>query len=369
MKLILDAIKQRVLVLDGAMGTMLQRLTGAEYDKVKQVHQLYIEAGADIISTHTFVANEGDDAAITERNMQYGQLARKVADAASKKVYVAGSIGPSNKTLTLADEGGFEELCRRYRVQIQALHTYVDVLLFETFFDTLNLKAALLAAKTEAPDVPVMVSVTLEKSGRLLSGQTLEALVATVEPFNPLSIGLNCSFGATDMLPHLATLSSLTSCYVSVHPNAGLPNALGEYDETPESMAQAMQPYFERQLVNIVGGCCGTTPQHIALIGQMAAQTAPRIPVQPMQKGYLTGLETLCIDQQFVNVGERTNVAGSKKFARLIAEKKYDEALTIARKQVEGGALVIDVCMDDAMLDASAEMAHLLFLMGNEPTI
>ncbi|MBQ1176446.1 MAG: methionine synthase [Paludibacteraceae bacterium] len=369
MKLILDAIKQRVLVLDGAMGTMLQRLTGAEYDKVKQVHQLYIEVGADIISTHTFVANEGDDDAIVQRNVTYGQLARQVADAASRKVYVAGSIGPSNKTLTLADQGGFDELCRRYSVQIKALRPYVDVLLFETFFDTLNLKAALVAAKNQAPDVPVMVSVTLEKSGRLLSGQTLEALVATVEPFSPMSIGLNCSFGAADMLPHLATLSSLTSCYVSVHPNAGLPNALGEYDETPASMAQAMQPYFDRRLVNIVGGCCGTTPQHIALIGQMAAQTAPRIPVQPTQKGYLTGLETLCIDQQFVNVGERTNVAGSKKFARLIAEKKYDEALTIARKQVEGGALVIDVCMDDAMLDASAEMAHFLFLMGNEPTI
>lgn len=369
MKLILDAIKQRVLVLDGAMGTMLQRLTGAEYDKVKQVHQLYIEAGADIISTHTFVANEGDDAAITERNMQYGQLAREVADAASRKVYVAGSIGPSNKTLTLADQGGFDELCRRYSVQIKALRPYVDVLLFETFFDTLNLKAALVAAKNQAPDVPVMVSVTLEKSGRLLSGQTLEALVATVEPFNPLSIGLNCSFGAADMLPHLATLSSLTSCYVSVHPNAGLPNALGEYDETPESMAQAMQPYFERQLVNIVGGCCGTTPQHIALLAEMAQKTAPRVPVAPKQACYLTGLEPLCVDNQFVNVGERTNVAGSKKFARLIAEKKYDEALTIARKQVEGGALVIDVCMDDAMLDASAEMAHFLFLMGNEPTI
>ena len=369
MKLILDAIKQRVLVLDGAMGTMLQRLTGTEYEKVKQVHQLYIEVGADIISTHTFVANEGDDDAIVQRNVTYGQLARQVADAASRKVYVAGSIGPSNKTLTLADQGGFEELCRRYSVQIKALRPYVDVLLFETFFDTLNLKAALVAAKNQAPDVPVMVSVTLEKSGRLLSGQTLEALVATVEPFSPMSIGLNCSFGAADMLPHLATLSSLTSCYVSVHPNAGLPNALGEYDETPASMAQAMQPYFERQLVNIVGGCCGTTPQHIALIGQMAAQTAPRIPVQPTQKGYLTGLEPLCVDNQFVNVGERTNVAGSKKFARLIAEKKYDEALTIARKQVEGGALVIDVCMDDAMLDASAEMAHFLFLMGNEPII
>ncbi|MEE1183706.1 MAG: dihydropteroate synthase, partial [Paludibacteraceae bacterium] len=245
----------------------------------------------------------------------------------------------------------------------------VDVLLFETFFDTLNLKAALVAAKNQAPDVPVMVSVTLEKSGRLLSGQTLEALVATVEPFSPMSIGLNCSFGAADMLPHLATLSSLTSCYVSVHPNAGLPNALGEYDETPESMAQAMQPYFDRRLVNIVGGCCGTTPQHIALLAEMAQKTTPRVPVAPKQACYLTGLEPLCVDNQFVNVGERTNVAGSKKFARLIAEKKYDEALTIARKQVEGGALVIDVCMDDAMLDASAEMAHFLFLMGNEPTI
>lgn len=369
MKSVLDAIKQRILVLDGAMGTMLQRLAGTEYDKVKQVHQLYIEAGADIISTHTFVANEGDDAAIVQRNVTYGQLARQVADAAPRKVYVAASIGPSNKTLTMADEGGFEELYRRYSVQIKALRPYVDVLLFETFFDTLNLKAALVAAKDQAPDVPVMVSVTLEKSGRLLSGQTLEALVATVEPFSPLSIGLNCSFGAADMLSHLATLSSLTSCYVSVHPNAGLPNALGEYDETPASMAAAMQPYFDKHLVNVVGGCCGTTPQHIALLAEMAQKTAPRVPVAPKQECYLTGLEPLCVDNQFVNVGERTNVAGSKKFARLIAEKKYDEALTIARKQVEGGAQIIDVCMDDAMLDASAEMAHFLFLMGNEPTI
>ncbi len=363
------AIQERILVLDGAMGTMLQRLTGEEYDKVKKVHQLYIEAGADIISTHTFVANEGTDEAIVERNTTYGRLAREVADAAAKKVYVAGSIGPSNKTLTMADEGEFDSLYRRYCVQIKALSPHVDVLLFETFFDTLNLKAALLAAQTEAPDVPVMVSVTLEKSGRLLSGQTLDALVATIEPFHPLSIGLNCSFGATDMLPHLATLSSLTSCYVSVHPNAGLPNELGQYDETPQSMCQAMQLYFDRQLVNIVGGCCGTTPEHIALFAAKAAKTAPRIPVQPTQAGYLTGLEPLCVDHQFVNVGERTNVAGSKKFARLIAEKKYDEALTIARKQVEGGAQIIDVCMDDALLDAEAEMAHFLFLMGNDPTI
>lgn len=369
MKSFREELPNRILVLDGAMGTMLQRLTGEEYDKVKKVHQLYIEAGADIISTHTFVANEGADETIVERNTTYGRLAREVADMAAKKVYVAGSIGPSNKTLTMADEGEFDSLYHRYCVQIKALSPYVDVLLFETFFDTINLKAALLAAQTEAANVPVMVSVTLEKSGRLLSGQTLDALVKTVEPFSPLSIGLNCSFGAAEMLPHLATLSSLTSCYVSVHPNAGLPNELGQYDETPQSMCQAMQPYFDRQLVNIVGGCCGTTPEHIALLEAKASKTAPRVSVQPSQKGYLTGLEPLCVDHQFVNVGERTNVAGSKKFARLIAEKKYDEALTIARKQVEGGAQIIDVCMDDALLDAEAEMAHFLFLMGNDPTI
>ena len=369
MENIQEAIKQRVLVLDGAMGTMLQRLSGLEYEKVEKIHQLYIEAGADIISTHTFVANQGTPQTITEQNTLYGKLARQVANAATKKVFVAGSIGPTNKTLTMSNKGEFEELFQNYCTQITALSSYVDVLLFETFFDTLNLKAALLAAQIAAPSIPVMVSVTLEKSGRLLSGQTLEALVATVEPFKPLSIGLNCSFGTTDMLPYLQNLSALTSCYVSVHPNAGLPNELGEYNETSQSMAQAMQPYFSQQLVNIVGGCCGTTPQHIALIAEMATQTSPRIPALPKQEGYLTGLETLCLDRQFVNVGERTNVAGSKKFARLIAEEKYDEALTIARKQVEGGAQIIDVCMDDALLDASAQMAHFLFLMGNEPTI
>ncbi|MED9995253.1 MAG: methionine synthase [Paludibacteraceae bacterium] len=369
MENIQEAIKQRVLVLDGAMGTMLQRLSGLEYEKVEKIHQLYIEAGADIISTHTFVANQGTPQTITEQNTLYGKLARQVANAATKKVFVAGSIGPTNKTLTMSNKGEFEELFQNYCTQITALSSYVDVLLFETFFDTLNLKAALLAAQIAAPSIPVMVSVTLEKSGRLLSGQTLEALVATVEPFKPLSIGLNCSFGATDMLPYLQNLSALTSCYVSVHPNAGLPNELGEYNETPQSMAQAMQPYFSQQMVNIVGGCCGTTPQHIALIAEMATQTSPRIPALPKQEGYLTGLETLCLDRQFVNVDERTNVAGSKKFARLIAEEKYDEALTIARKQVEGGAQIIDVCMDDALLDASAQMAHFLFLMGNEPTI
>lgn len=369
MQTIQQAIQQRILVLDGAMGTLLQRLSGTEYQKVKQIHQQYIDAGADIISTHTFVANEGDAASIIAHNTTYGQLAREVANAAPKKIYVAASIGPTNKTLTMANQGEFDVLYQNYCIQITALRPYIDVILLETFFDTLNLKAALLAAQNSAPDVPVMVSVTLEKSGRLLSGQTLEALVATIEPFKPLSLGLNCSFGAADMLPYLRTLSSLTSCYVSVHPNAGLPNAMGEYDETPASMAQAMQTYLDEGLVNVVGGCCGTTPEHIALLAQMAAKATVRTPKTPSQQGFLTGLEPLCIDAQFVNVGERTNVAGSKKFARLIAEKQYDEALTIARKQVEGGAQIIDVCMDDAMLDAAKEMAHFLFLMGNDPTI
>ena len=363
-----DQLKQRILVLDGGMGTMLQRMQGTEQDCVRRIHQLYIEAGADIISTHTFTANEGPE--LRERNLRFGRLAREVADACTdRKIYVAGSVGPTNHTLSMADDVTFDQLYRGYRQQMQALaECGVDAFLFETFFDTLNLKAALLAAIDAAPEIPRMISATLEKSGRLLSGQTIEAFVATVAPFHPLSIGFNCSFGARDLLNYVEQLAQCSPFYISVYPNAGLPNQLGEYDESPEMMAGFMRPYFERNLLNVVGGCCGTTPDHIREVAQLARQAQPHRLPQLQPASVLTGLEPMRFDH-FVQGGERTNVAGSKKFARLIAAKDYDEALQVARKQVEGGAQVIDVCMDDALLDAKQCMAEFLHLAGADPYI
>ena len=244
----------------------------------------------------------------------------------------------------------------------------VDVLIFETFFDALNIKAALTAAAEVAPELECLLSVTLAKSGRLLSGQTLEALIATVKPFNIISLGLNCSFGAKDMTPYLNILAEKSPFYLSAYPNAGLPNALGGYDETPEDMANDLSEIFPK--LNIIGGCCGTTPEHIARLVQMcdANTDKVRVPAQSEKSFVLSGLEPLATTE-FIAVGERTNVAGSKKFARLIASAEYDEALQIARKQVETGAQVIDVCMDDAMLDANACMAKFLYLMGTDPAI
>lgn len=364
----------RILVLDGAMGTMLQKLgvgtvsTGNDVvDAVYKVHGMYIEAGADIISTHTFTANEGDD--IVERNRLFAGVARKAADECkTRKIYVAGSIGPTSKTLTMSN-ASFDEMQAAYKLQIATLvDSGVDFLLFETFFDTLNLKAALTAARSVAPETPVMVSATIEKNGRLLTGQTLEAFAITVAPFKPISIGLNCSFGASDMLPHIKALSEIAPFHISAHPNAGFPDEQGVYSETPESMAEAMKPFFQQGLLNIVGGCCGTTPEHIALLSSMAqAYTPHKIPqIKPATR--LSGLEP-CNFDDFVYVGERTNVAGSKKFARLIAERNFDEALLVARRQVEGGAQVIDICMDDAMLNAKECMAEFLHLAGSDPYI
>lgn len=365
---LLDELKKRLLVLDGGMGTLLQRMLAnqSEEDCVRQIHQAYIDAGADIISTHTFTANEGSD--IRGRNLKYGRLARSVADMAPRKVFVVGSTGPTNHTLSLANDSSFDSLCNNYQWQFEALaESGVDALLLETFFDTLNLKAALVAASKAAPQLPVMVSVTLEKSGRLLSGQTLEAFLATVEPFHPLSVGLNCSFGAADLLPFAQQLAQKASCYISVHPNAGLPDESGNYAESPETMFEAMQPYFEQQLLNIVGGCCGTTPEHIRLLSAQAAMCRPHR-VNTYQAPFLAGLEPLD-SQNFIQIGERTNVAGSRKFAKLIAAQDFETALVVARKQVEGGARVIDICMDDAMLDATACMCKFLRLAGADPYI
>ncbi len=356
------------------MGTMLQRLgtDTSDIEKLSEgvyfVHKQYIDAGADIITTNTFTANDGTD--IRERNLRFASIARRAADECKeRKIYVAGDIGPTSKTLTMDPDASFDEFQKNYKEQIKALKNGgVDLLLFETFFDTLNLKAALTAAGEVAPELPKMISATIEKNGRMLTGQTLEAFAISVAPFNPFSIGLNCSFGAKDMLSYIKRLSAIAGCYVSAHPNAGLPDENGQYTETPESMAEALMTYFEENLLNIVGGCCGTTPEHIKRIAKTASKYTPRVIPQLKPNTALCGLEPLDFSN-FVYVGERTNVAGSKKFARLIAEGNFDEALTVARHQVEGGAQVIDVCMDDSMLDAKASIKTFLQMVGADPYI
>lgn len=356
------------------MGSMLQKLnrdtSSAEKldEAVFYIHNEYIAAGADIISTNTFTANEGSD--VESLNERFVTLARKAADGCKeRKVYVAGSIGPTSHTLTLNPDVSFDEMQSGYRRQIETMiRCGVDLLLFETFFDTLNLKAALTAARSVSSEIPLMVSATVEKSGRMLTGQTVEAFAVTVAPFKPFSIGLNCSFGAKDMLPYIKRLASVAKCFVSAHPNAGLPDENGNYTETPESMAEAMKPYFEQELLNIAGGCCGTTPEHIRLIKDLSLKYEPHKVSVPSDVTILSGLEP-CDFDNFVYVGERTNVAGSKKFARLIAERNFDEALLIARRQVEGGAQVIDICMDDPMLNAVECMAEFLQLTGSDPYI
>lgn len=367
-------IKDRIYVLDGAMGSMLQKLnidtSSAEKldEAVFYIHNAYIAAGADIISTNTFTANDGSD--IECQNERFVSLARKAADGCKeRKIYVAGSIGPTSHTLTLSPDVSFDEMQSNYRRQIETMvRCGVDLLLFETFFDTLNLKAALTAARSVSSDIPLMVSATVEKSGRMLTGQTVEAFAITVAPFKPFSIGLNCSFGAKDMLPYIKRIAAVAPCYVSAHPNAGLPDENGNYTETPESMADAIRPYFEQGLLNIVGGCCGTTPEHIRLIKELSLKYEPHRVSVSSDVTMLSGLEPCSFDN-FVYVGERTNVAGSKKFARLIAERNFDEALLIARRQVEGGAQVIDICMDDSMLNSVECMAEFLQLTGADPYI
>lgn len=361
-------LKQKQLILDGAMGTMLPKVDAeTEEEKVRQIHKLYVEAGADLISTNTFTDNSLEN--IEEHSTRFVKIAREVADEADRKVYVLGSVGPASYSLTLQENASFTALQTAYKRQIKAMRDAgVDALIFETFFDTLNIKAALTAAAEVAPELECLLSVTLEKSGRLLSGQTLDALIATVKPFNIISLGLNCSFGAKDMTPYLNELAEKSPFYLSAYPNAGLPNALGEYDETPEDMARDLSEIFPK--LNIIGGCCGTTPAHIKRLVQMRDTNSNlvRLPLELDKKFLLSGLEPLDTNE-FIAVGERTNVAGSKKFARLIASSEYDEALQIARKQVESGAMVIDVCMDDAMLDAKECMSKFLYLMGTDPAI
>ena len=415
-----DALKQRILILDGAMGTMIQRYNLSENDYrgtlftghtgelkgnndllsltqpriISEIHEAYLQAGADIIETNTFNATSvsmsdyGVQNYIWEINRNAALLARKAADkysTADKPRFVAGAVGPTNKTCSMSPDVNnpafrslnYDNLVLSYLEQMKALLSGgVDALLIETVFDTLNAKAALYAAESAMEEtgihVPVMVSVTVSDSGgRTLSGQTLEAFLASVQHAPILTLGLNCSFGARDMKPFLKRLSEIAPYYISAYPNAGLPNRFGEYDETPEVMANQMKEFVEENLVNIIGGCCGTTPAHIALYNDLIANKKPHTPVDKPNVLWLSGLERLEIkpENNFINVGERCNVAGSRKFLRLISEKKYEEALDIARKQVEDGAQVIDINMDDAMLDAKSEMVTFLNLIASEPEI
>lgn len=427
-ELLKDLLNKRILILDGAMGTMIQRhrlqeedyrgerfashphdlkgnndlLTLTRPDIIKGVHCEYFEAGADIVETNTFNANSVSQADyqteeyVYEMNLKAAQLAREAADEftekdPSKPRFVAGSIGPTNKTASLSPDVNdpgyravtFDELVNAYTEQIKGLiDGGADILLVETIFDTLNAKAAIFAIEqyTSGKNIPVMISGTItDASGRTLSGQTTEAFYISLSHCsNLLSIGLNCALGSKQMRPFVEELSRIAKCYISLYPNAGLPNAFGGYDETSAQMAEVLREYAGAGLLNVVGGCCGTTPDHIRFISGAVKDLEPRklVSENTEEDGYskylkLSGLEPLVLrpDSNFINIGERTNVAGSKKFARLIREGGYEEALEIARQQVEGGAQVLDINMDEGLLDSEKVMVRFLNLMASEPDI
>ena len=417
-----ELIRQRILILDGALGTMIQKYNLSEEDfrgtrfvsqpgqmrgnndllcltaphVIRDIHRKYLDAGADIIETNTFnaqrisMADYHVEDYCREINLAAVKLARELADEytrknPSKPRFVAGSVGPTNKTCSMSPDVNdpsfraitFDELVEAYKEQMEALiEGGVDAILIETIFDSLNAKAAIYAAcesmKKMKREVPLMLSITVsDTGGRTLSGQTLEAFLASVQHAPIFSVGLNCSFGAKMLKPFLQRLASSAPYYISAYPNAGLPNSMGAYDQTPEDMAIEVGEYLAEGLVNIVGGCCGTTEAYIAKFVPMVEGVKPRIPVAKSDTFRLSGLELMeqSAEVGFINVGERCNVAGSRKFLRLINEKKYDEALGIARKQVEDGALVIDVNMDDGLLDAKEEMKTFLNLIMSEPEI
>ena len=398
-------LEDRILVLDGAMGTMVGAVMGkvgntdelnlTRPDIIAEIHRKYLDAGADIITTNTFSSQRISQAdyhledSARQMALEGARIARRMADEFSteeKPRFVAGSIGPTNKTLSMspdvsnpaAREITYDELLEAYMEQADGLvEGGVDTLLIETIFDTLNAKCAIDACmrvmEQRNVELPIMLSVTIsDLAGRTLSGQTLDAFLASVSTYPIFSVGLNCSFGATQMKPYLRQLARKAPYYITCYPNAGLPNAMGLYDETPESMAPKMAELVDEGLVNIIGGCCGTTDEFIRLYGPIVEGKRPhRIADSKSPTMWLSGLELLDVtpEVQFVNVGERCNVAGSRKFLRLIKEKNYDEALTIARKQVEDGALVIDINMDDGLLDAKTEMQTFLNMIAAEPDI
>ena len=415
-----DNIKDRILILDGAMGTMIQgyNLTEKDFrgnlellqmlnyqgnndmlnlsrpDIIEDIHRRYLEVGADIISTNTFSAQRVSQADYHmesfSRDIAYAgaKLARKCADeysTADKPRYVAGSIGPTNKTCSMSPDVSdpakrdltYDALFDAYSEQVAAMiEGGIDAVLIETIFDTLNAKVAIDASLSEMKkagiDLPIMLSVTItDLSGRTLSGQTLDAFLASVSSYPIFSVGLNCSFGAEQMRPYLKELAAKAPYYISIHPNAGLPNSMGEYDETAEIMVPQMASFVDEGLVNIIGGCCGTTEEFIAGYVKVVEGKKPHIPVDAPKEMILSGLEQFRLTPEisFVNVGERCNVAGSRKFLRLVKEKNYEEALTIARKQVDDGALVLDINMDDGLLEAKDEMAHFVNMISSEPEI
>ena len=415
--MIQQEITKRILILDGAMGSVIQEygldekdfrgdrfqnlpglvkgnndiLNLTRPDVIGDIYERYLKAGADIISTNTFNAQRISQSDyglcdfVREINETSARLAKKAAEKYStpeKPRFVAGSVGPMNKTCSMSPDVSnpayreltYDQALEAYMEQIGGLvDGGADVILIETVFDTLNAKAAIDAAVRviDGRDIPIMVSVTIsDAAGRTLSGQTLDAFLASVSSYPIFSIGLNCSFGARQMKPYLKELSRRAPYYISCHPNAGLPNSLGLYDETPETMAPQIAEFIDEKLVNIVGGCCGTTPAFIEKYAPLVVGKEPHQPVEKPTSLWLSGLELLNTGEAtFVNVGERCNVAGSRKFLRLIKEKSYEEALQIARKQVEDGAMVIDVNMDDGLLDAKAEMVHFLNLIASEPDI
>lgn len=414
-----EKIREKILVLDGAMGTMIQsyHLKEDDYrgelfrehsvplmgnndllcltrpDVIGDIHRRYLEAGADIITANTFSANTicmcdfGCESYVKDINRAAVRIAHEAikehAKATGHEAWVIATIGPTNKSLSISPDIdnpalrslSFDELVEAYTEQMEVLlEEGVDGILLETIFDTLNCKAGIyakrLAEEKTGVSVPLLLSVTInDRQGRLLSGQTLESFLISIRHAHALSVGINCSFGARDMLPAVRMLSAQSDLFVTCHPNAGLPNTMGGYDETPQMFADNLRTFLTEGIVNIVGGCCGTTPQHIAALRQLVDEGfSPRIPAEHVSTLSLGGLEPF-VPKGFSNIGERCNVSGSAKFKRLIKEGNYEEALQIARKQVEDGAMVIDINMDDGLLDAKKEMVHFLHLIGSEPDI
>ena len=419
---LIEILKKKIVVLDGAMGTSIQNYNLNEKDfrgdllkdfhkdqkgnndilsitkpeVIKEIHRSFLEAGSDIIETNSFnstsISQEDYDLAhlVYDLNYHSAKIAREVADEFTamnpdKPRFVAGSIGPTNKTASLSPDVEnpgyrnitFDDLVDSYSEQIGALvDGGVDCLLIETVFDTLNCRAAIVAAnnvyKLKGFTLPIMISGTLtDKSGRTLAGQKLEAFAQSVRNENVISIGLNCSFGGADLIPFIKELADTQDLYISCYPNAGLPNVLGEYDEIPSITAKYIKELASEKKVNIVGGCCGTTAEHIKAIAEVVEGVEPRTIPNIKKESIYCGLEIVRSNKEnnFINIGERTNVAGSAKFARLIREKKYEEALSIAKEQVENGAQIIDVNFDDGLLDSAKEMEYFLRLIASEPDI
>ncbi|MES3039068.1 MAG: homocysteine S-methyltransferase family protein, partial [Bdellovibrionota bacterium] len=420
------ALKEKILVLDGAMGTMIQqyKLGEADFrnaalkshskdlkgnnellvlsrpDVVEEIHLKYLEAGAHIIETNTFNANRISQEdyklshIVKELNVEAAKVAIRAAEKFKKKnpgvtVFVAGAIGPTNRTASLSPDINnpgirnvtFDQLVEAYEEQTEALlEGGVDLLLPETSFDTLNMKACLFAIENveerRGERLPVLVSATItDQSGRVLSGQTAEAFWNSIRGFKPLAVGLNCALGAAEMRPHIQTLSKIADTYILCYPNAGLPNPLSPtgYDQTPESLAWELEALAEGSYVNIVGGCCGTTPPHIKAVAKIVSGFKPRVVPVIAPQTRLSGLEplntTAAGERPFLMVGERTNVTGSPKFAKLVREGKLQDALTVARQQVESGANILDVNFDEGMLDGKEFMKNFLLMLATEPDI